>query len=237
MNKPAFTSMLSVDGAACARYHRLQPVADVMGVWVGGPTQYGLSENPWDTVLWRIAREARDRGAQAVIGIRLETRRLDEQYLEYLAFGTAVQFTDGTATGGLVLTSMLPMDQTVSLLEAGFLPTHVLSASVGERFWNTGALGMSSRNFELVEASRAYAAGRRWVHDRIHSEAARRGCSGVLGMRFDTYLSVDPLRNTALVVNTWGFAQGIAPFVRGGGVPRTIDLTPRPVVSLRSDGL
>ncbi len=235
MDNVAFTSMLSVDGAACARYHRMQPVADVMGVWVGGPTRYGLTENPWDTVIFRLAEEARGHGAQAVMAVRLETRPVDAEYLEYLAFGTAVRFTDGTDTGKQVRTSMLPMDQTVSLLEAGFMPTQVLSASVGQRFWNTGLVGLSTRNFELTEATRAYTSGRRYVRDRIHNEAARRGCSGVLDMRFETYVGVDPYRDSVFIVNTWGFAQGIDQLVRPRDTPRTIDLRPRPAVSLGDD--
>ncbi|GAA4383420.1 heavy metal-binding domain-containing protein [Tsukamurella soli] len=235
MDDLAFTSMLSVDGAACARYYRMQPIADVMGVWTGLPYVFGASSAGWDAALRRLAAQARTHDAQAVIGVRLESRHLGENIHEYLAFGTAIRFTDGTDTGAQVLMSMLPMDETVSLLESDFMPTRILCAATYSRFPKTSFLTTRGRNIELAGATRALSGTRRAVRDAIQHRATKLGCFGVVGMYFESDVGDAPYNDYELQVNTWGFAQGVNRVVRGRNAPRTIDLTPTPVVSL-ADG-
>jgi uncharacterized protein YbjQ (UPF0145 family) len=107
---PFFTSDLSAKEYAVAQVSRMQPLAQIMGSSVvqltEAPLQAGSSwgsseinalSAPWNVArsraFERLRQEARFAGADAVIGIKLDVRQVQEgvEALECVAFGTAVR--------------------------------------------------------------------------------------------------------------------------------------------------
>jgi uncharacterized protein YbjQ (UPF0145 family) len=207
----AFTSDLSVADFALCHQLGLQPVSQVMGSSI---YQVGYQNTPWparmgggymfemqalsqgwnevrERALHRLALEAGHVGADAVIGVDLQTGAHDwaENSIEYVVIGTAVRHSKGTtnAGNGPVLTELSVADY-AKLLSAGVEPLGIVAWSsvffVGASY-STQALGGISftQNQELPEFTQGIYGAREIAVGRVTEQAARLDASGVIGVR------------------------------------------------------
>jgi uncharacterized protein YbjQ (UPF0145 family) len=207
----AFTSDLSVADFALCHQLGLQPVSQVMGSSI---YQVGYQNTPWpssmgggymfemqalsqgwnevrERALHRLALEAGHVGADAVIGVDLQTGAHDwaENSIEYVVIGTAVRHGKGTASGrnGPVLTELSVADY-AKLLSAGVEPLGIVAWSsvffVGASYSTQRLGGMSfMQNQELPEFTQGIYGAREIAVGRVTEQAARLGASGVIGVR------------------------------------------------------
>jgi uncharacterized protein YbjQ (UPF0145 family) len=145
--------------------------------------------------LVRLGEEARHVGADAVVGVQtrageseLETGTLA---IEHVVVGTAVR-REGAHSKHPVLTE-LSVAEYAMLLRGGFEPlgivawssvfftSYVFGGMVGGGIG--GPLTMGMQNFELREFTQAIYTARETVMQRITSQAASLGASGVVGMK------------------------------------------------------
>jgi uncharacterized protein YbjQ (UPF0145 family) len=214
-NGGAFTSDLSVADFALCHQLGLKPVSQVMGSSI---YQVGYQNTPWQSTMgggymfemqalsqgWnevreralhRLALEAGHVGADAVIGVDLQTGAHDwaENSIEYVVIGTAVRHGEGTASGGAgpVLTELSVADY-AKLLTAGVELLGIVAWSsvffVGASY-ETQAMGglMGGMNFtqnrELREFTQGIYSAREIAVGRVTEQAARLDASGVIGVR------------------------------------------------------
>jgi uncharacterized protein YbjQ (UPF0145 family) len=213
----AFTSDLSVADFALCHQLGLKPVSQVMGSsiyqvgyqntqWgsgMGGGYSYmfemeALSQG-WNEVreraLHRLALEAGHVGADAVIGVDLQTGAHDwaENSIEYVVIGTAVRRGKGTAgsSDGPVLTELSVADY-AKLLSAGVEPLGIVAWSsvffVAASYETQSMGGFSGRmlyseNQELREFTQGVYGAREIAVGRVTEQAARLDASGVIGVR------------------------------------------------------
>ncbi len=211
----AFTSDLSVADFALCHQLGLKPVSQVMGSSI---YQVGYQNTPWpssmgggymfemqalsqgwnevrERALHRLALEAGHVGADAVIGVDLQTGAHDwaENSIEYVVIGTAVRHSKGTASGGNgpVLTELSVADY-AKLLSAGVEPLGIVAWSsvffVGASYETQSMGGLSGRmlysqNQELPEFTQGIYSAREIAVGRVTEQAARLGASGVIGVR------------------------------------------------------
>jgi|HubBroStandDraft_3_1064219.scaffolds.fasta_scaffold27257_3 uncharacterized protein YbjQ (UPF0145 family) len=216
----AFTSDLSVADFALCHQLGLSPVSQVMGSSI---YQVGYQNTPWpsrmgggysymfemealsqgwnevrERALHRLALEAGHVGADAVIGVDLQTGAHDwaENSVEYVVIGTAVRHSKGTANerNGPVLTELSVADY-AKLLSAGVEPLGIVAWSsvffVGASYSTqtlggmTQALGGVSftQNGELREFTQGIYGAREIAVGRVTEQAARLDASGVIGVR------------------------------------------------------
>ncbi len=207
----AFTSDLSVADFALCHQLGLKPVSQVMGSSI---YQVGYQNTPWpsamgggymfemqalsqgwnevrDRALHRLALEAGHVGADAVIGVDLQTGAHDwaENSIEYVVIGTAVRHSKGTTSGGNgpVLTELSVADY-AKLLSAGVEPLGIVAWSsvffVGASYSTQRLSGMNfTQNQELREFTQGIYSAREIAVGRVTEQAARLGASGVIGVR------------------------------------------------------
>jgi uncharacterized protein YbjQ (UPF0145 family) len=216
-----FTSDLSVNGWALCHQLGLRPLSQVMGSsiyqmgyqesWgqMGGWDPLGANMIELDTLsralnevrsraLRRLAEEARQVGAAAVVGVntsagesQLETGSVA---LEHLVIGTAVR-REGANGRAPVLTELSVADY-AKLLRAGFEPMGIVawssvffaSYALGPAFASGAALRSQGllgpvRNYELQEFTQAFYEARETVMWRLTAQAASLGASGIVGMK------------------------------------------------------
>jgi uncharacterized protein YbjQ (UPF0145 family) len=207
----SFTSDLSVNGFALCHQLGLKPLSQVMGSSIyqmgyqssWGNMGYGnailfeldtLSEALNEVrgrALVRLGEEARHVGADAVVGV--QTRAGESQLetgtlaLEHLVFGTAVR-RDGARAEHPVLTE-LSVAEYAMLVRGGFEPLGIVAWSavfftsyVFGGMMGGGGMTMGMQNFELREFTQAIYSAREAVMQRISSQAAALGASGVVGV-------------------------------------------------------
>lgn len=216
----AFTSDLSVGDFALCHQLGLKPVSQVMGSSI---YQVGYQTTPWpsamggsfmfemealsaawnevrELALGRLAQEAEQVGADAVIGVNLNTGAHDwaENAIEYVVIGTAVRTEKpagaraGLRSGGRgpVLTELSVADY-AKLLSAGVEPLGVVAWSsvffVGASYSTqmmsgVGGLGFT-QNQELPEFTEGVYSARESVVARLTHQAAKLDASGVIGVR------------------------------------------------------
>ncbi len=215
----SFTSDLSINGFALCHQLGLTPLSQVMGssiyqmgyqsAW--GTTGYdGTTMVELDTLsqalnevrgraLDRLAEEARQIGADAVVGV--ETRAGESELaagaggsqlaLEHMVLGTAVRRVDSRGEQP-VLTELSVADYAL-LLRAGIEPAGIVAWS-SVFFANYGYYGMlggpgsglgmgSVQNFELREFTQAFYGARETVMNEITRQASAIGAAGVVGVR------------------------------------------------------
>jgi uncharacterized protein YbjQ (UPF0145 family) len=207
----AFTSDLSVADFALCHQLGLKPVSQVMGSSI---YQVGYQNTPWpssmgggymfemqalsqgwnevrERALYRLALEAGHVGADAVIGVDLQTGAHDwaENSIEYVVIGTAVRHSKGTTSGGNgpVLTELSVADY-AKLLSAGVEPVGIVAWSsvffVGASYSTQRLGGMSfTQNQELREFTQGIYEAREIAVGRMTEQAARLDASGVIGVR------------------------------------------------------
>jgi uncharacterized protein YbjQ (UPF0145 family) len=214
----AFTSDLSVGSFALCHELGLAPLAQVMGssiYQVGGyagvlPSVYaggfmyeldalsGAWNEARDRAFRRMAIEADELGADAVVGVRISKgeREFTEGALECVVVGTAIRVGKPVGGGGssrrgrgqAVLTELSVADY-AKLRRAGIETLGVVAwTSIffvqSWRSGTVGALGMM-RNQELSDYTQGVYEARESVMTRVTEQAAGVAASGVVGMRVE----------------------------------------------------
>jgi uncharacterized protein YbjQ (UPF0145 family) len=268
-----FTSDLSTADFALCHQLGLRPLSQVMGSsiyqvgyqqslgWLG-PARFGayaaglvteldtLTEG-WnearERALGRLALEAQNVGADAVIGVdvRAEARDFGDSsmstgVIEYSVIGTAVRRTSAAARGEadrregsdaprVVLTELSVADY-AKLLSAGVEPEGIVGSSSvcfsGLSFdtaarARSGMLG-GEESFELREFTQAIYAAREGVMERMGAQARSLNASGIVGVRIDHSISRESLGQ--------GGASGLLATFHaiGTAVRETADVHPQP---------
>jgi uncharacterized protein YbjQ (UPF0145 family) len=209
----SFTSDLSVGSFALCHQLGLKPLSQVMGSSIYQVGYQGMSwpmmmaENmlteltvlteAWNEVrrlaLNRMELEAREAGADAVVGVQLRTTRHDwaEGAIEYAVLGTAVKRA-GAATDGQPVMTELSVGDYAKLVNAGVEPlgivawTSVFFVADSREMQMMGGLGgrmMFSENQELTAYTQGVYGAREHVMERVGYQAQQHGASGIVGMR------------------------------------------------------
>jgi uncharacterized protein YbjQ (UPF0145 family) len=213
-----FTSDLSIADFALCDQLELVPLAQVMGssiyqvgyqesTWpmmMGGTvlTELDTLSQAWNEVrehaLGRLAREAEQAGADAVVGVELRTGAHDfaEGAIEYVVMGTAVRRGSAGKSKQPVITELSVSDY-VKLVRSGFEPLGVVAWSsvffVAYGFnpmLERGGLGSGMslgggymQNFELTAFTQALYSAREQVMANMGRQAAALKADGVVGVR------------------------------------------------------
>lgn len=206
----AFTSDLSINGFALCHKLGLRPLSQVMGSsiyqvgyqgasWpmrMGGSviTELGVLSEAWNEArrlaLGRLEQEAREAGADAVVGVQLRTGAHDwaEGAIEYAVLGTAVKRERAGAGGETVLTELSVADY-AKLIDAGVEPlgivawTSVFFATYETNWMLEPARMNAMSNFELPEFTQGVYSARERVMERMGHQAQQHGASGIVGVR------------------------------------------------------
>ncbi len=219
----AFTSDLTIPGFALCDQLGLRPIHQVMGssiyqmgyqgatygMMLGGSviTELDTYSQAWNEVrenaLGRLSREARDLGADAVVGVQLRTGAHDfaEGAIEYVVLGTAVRREGAKPRDHPVLTELSVSDY-AKLVQAGIEPVGIAAWSSvffaaysfgtmmatrgGQGQAGLGSLmGAQSYNFELSEFTQALYSAREQVMQSMGAQAQRMGADGIVGVRIN----------------------------------------------------
>lgn len=211
--KGAFTSDLSVGSFALCHELGLRPLAQVMGssiyqlgyaaslpsAYAGGfiyelDALSGAWNEVRDRAFARLAEEARHVGADAVVGVQIESgaREFTEGAIECVVIGTAVRHVAGRAAGsppGPVLTELSVPDY-AKLRRAGIETLGVVAwpSVFFVQSWGPGRLGLASgfmQNQELVQYTQGVYEARETTMARVTAQAAALHADGVVGVRID----------------------------------------------------
>jgi uncharacterized protein YbjQ (UPF0145 family) len=208
---PVFTSDLSTKEFAVAQASGLQPIAQVMGSSVvqHGWTNYGwntfgggIQEMPSFAEPWNLSRqrsfdrlrqEATLAGADAVIGIELETRPFLDQpsNVEYVVFGTAVRETtlthDRPASGPRLCTfSGQDVDKLRRIgAETIDVLGHTAVVCVALSRWANQQMSMWWGNQEMTEVTQGVYAARQLAMDEIRRQGAQVGANDMIVSTLD----------------------------------------------------
>jgi uncharacterized protein YbjQ (UPF0145 family) len=205
----AFTSDLSVDEFALLRRHEIEPLTQVLGtslyhvgwqylnasVWGATSQELRVLSDAYNDcrarAFARLHQEAELAGADAVVGVRVDTARYDwaADLIEFQAIGTAVRAPAMRTQAGPALTNLSGQDIAL-LLAAGHTPVGVVGATsvyYGQLWeWGQpmpfGRTGLwSVGNVEFRGATRTWYAARHTVLEGLRAAADRLGASGVIG--------------------------------------------------------
>lgn len=211
----SFTSDLSVSGFALCHRLGLRPLSQVMGssVYQVGyqPAGWGmlgggvlmeldtLSE-AWNEVrrraLNRLELEARHAGADAVVGVQINTAAHDwaEGGVEYAVVGTAVR-REGAAPAEQPALTELSVSDFAKLLGAGVAPLGIVAwtsvffvSTYGELEGMGGFGGLGGglgfmENREMPALTQAVYSAREQTMERLGLQARQLGASGIVGVR------------------------------------------------------
>lgn len=206
-----FTSDLSVNEFALGHSLGVTPVAQVMGSsiyhvgWQQQSARWGMQavgvsqELSVLTQAWnearlrafdRLEQEARLVGADAVVGVQLRRGRHDWSAgaIEYVAIGTAIRTTEGTANRKPVLTDLSGQDYW-KLRRTGYGPLGVVGASTvfyvvpgwSQQQAQSG-LFSSWANQELRDFTQGVYDARETAVGRLTAEARALNATGVVGI-------------------------------------------------------
>ena len=203
-----FTSGLSVAEFALAHELGVEPLGQVMGGsihqvgyqflpggWYGEQVACELDAitHAWDQArrrsLDRLAEEARDLGADAVVGVRVQRGEHDwaAGCVDYVVTGTAVR---STGQGGWPTLTDLSVQDYHKLVSAGYQPVGLVAATSAffvsssssvrwSRAWSTAA------NQELTDYTQGMYAAREIALRYISSQADASRADGVVGVRIE----------------------------------------------------
>jgi uncharacterized protein YbjQ (UPF0145 family) len=199
-----FTSDLSVDEFLLTEQAGFTPLHIVVGssIYHVGYQFVGFNQNQELPVLTHATREARalamsrmlaeakEVGADGIIGVRLEIGRGEwgGHLLEFVAIGTAIKHTGAGGYRnqlGEPFTSHLSGQEFYALLHAGYRPLgmvmgncvyHVASQGLGQWFSNVG------KNVEMPNFTSAFYEARELAMDRMQREAQAHAAEGVVGV-------------------------------------------------------
>jgi uncharacterized protein YbjQ (UPF0145 family) len=247
----AFTSDLSVPEFALIRRHRLEPLTQVMGSSVYHVGWQYLNQGVWGSTIQeltvladayndcrvrafsRLRQEAELAGADAVVGVRITAARYDwgSDLVEFQAIGTAVRAPELGTPAGPALTN-LSGQEIALLLDGGYAPLGVVGATSvffgqmwtwgqsmpfgqGGGFWSMG-------NVEFQGATRTWYAARHAVLERLRSDAAALGATGIIGT--DWGQEERPYEQNERVSGVTYTIHALATAITGSGRPLS-DLT------------
>ena len=200
-----FTSDFSVNEFLLVRKAGFEPVGLCVGscIYHLGIQYAGWSKNQEMDVLSqamyqarelamsRMRTEAADMGADGVVGVRLEVKRLewDSNVLEFVAIGTGVVHAQGHDTfkgpKGQPFTSDLSGQDFWTLLHAGYRPLEMVMGSCVYHVAHRGmfkTMGSVGQNVELTNFSQALYDAREIAMERMQNEAAEAKAEGVVGV-------------------------------------------------------
>jgi uncharacterized protein YbjQ (UPF0145 family) len=136
----------------------------------------------------RLAEEARQVGADAVVGVHLHRGEHDlgRRTIDYVVTGTAVRLPGPQRHPRPVLTNLSIQDYW-RLHEAGRAPLGLLTATAvvfasASRFARLRRLRTTRQNQELAELSRAFHAGRETVRNRLLEQVSEAHGEGAVGV-------------------------------------------------------
>ena len=200
-----FTSDFSVNEFLLVRKAGFEPV----GLCVGSCIYHlGIQYSSWNAnqemttlsqamyharelAMARMKEEARDMGADGIVGVRLTVKRLewDNNVLEFMAIGTGVVHAKGhegfKGVAGGPFTSDLSGQDFWTLLQAGYRPLELVMGSCVYHVAHQGffkAMGQIGRNVEMTNFSQALYDAREIAMERMQNEAMTAGAEGVVGM-------------------------------------------------------
>lgn len=252
-----WTSTLTVPDFLVSRKLQLQPLGQVMGSCVMHPAFnsqwiYGLWQNgdvpaftravkvARDTAVDRLRQEAATLGAHGVVSVQITERwpEWGNGLVEFTATGTAVALSGQPAPANLFMGNVSAID-TMTLLEAGYLPMNVVFATTAYYVmttWNAMAAESSWSNQEVPDFSRAIYEARDLVVVRMRDQAREVGADGVLGAEWT--MRVEEIEVERPAVDTWGqYASGsytdhiVHLTVLGTAIGKLPNLHAQPVVS------
>jgi uncharacterized protein YbjQ (UPF0145 family) len=209
----SFTSDLSVSGFALCHQLGLRVLSQVMGSsiyqmgfqgasWpmmtgIGVLTELQTISDAWNEVrrlaLNRLELEAKHAGADAVIGVQLNTGAHDwaAESIEYMVVGTAVRREGASSSEHPVLTELSVSDY-ANLARAGIEPLGIVAWTSVFFVANTpetemmGGLGgrmMFNENQEIASYTQGIYAAREQTMQRLNWQAQQLGASGIVGVR------------------------------------------------------
>jgi len=138
----------------------------------------------------RMRLEARNMGADGIVGVRLTVKRLewDKNILEFVAIGTGIVHAKGhqgfKGPNGQPFTSALSGQDFWTLLSAGYRPLEMVMGSCVYHVARRGpfaTLGSIGQNVELGNFSLALYEAREIAMERMQLEASKAGAEGVVG--------------------------------------------------------
>jgi len=216
-----FTSDLSTNEFLLLRQAGFEPVTQVMGSSVyhvgwqqmpwasswtyadGGSAELDVLTGAWNEArrlaLGRLTEEARRAGADAVVGVRLERKRLDvtSDLVEFAAFGTAVRSTR-YALGDETVLSNLSGQDFAKLFVHGYWPvgfvadtsvTYVV-AGYASRQAKQGLLARTAQggpafmqNMELTDYTQGFYEARANAMRRLERQAHELSAQGIVGVQ------------------------------------------------------
>jgi uncharacterized protein YbjQ (UPF0145 family) len=213
-----FTSDLSVSGWALCHRLGLRPLSQVMGssiyqvgyqganwpMMAAGSilTELQTLSEAWNEVrrhaLNRLELEARQAGADAVVGVQVRTGAHDwaAESIEYVVVGTAVRHEGalrvhddrGQPSGQPVLTELSVADY-ANLARTGIEPAGIVAwtsvfFAAYENNWLMQPNALNPvQNYELREFTEGVYGAREQVMERLSLQAQQLGAEGIVGMR------------------------------------------------------
>jgi uncharacterized protein YbjQ (UPF0145 family) len=200
-----FTSDFSVNEFLLVRKAGFEPVGLCVGsciyhvgiqfaAWTKNQEMTVLSQamyNAREMAMTRMREEAKDMGADGVVGVRLEVKKLewDSHILEFVAIGTGVvkanRTSDFRGPDGIPFTSDLSGQDFWTLLHAGYRPLEMVMGSCVYHVAHRGpmqTIGSVGQNVELTNYSQALYDAREIAMERMQNEAIKVGAEGVVGM-------------------------------------------------------
>ncbi len=182
--------------------------ADAPG-WRFELTAYtGALRGAFESALERLRNEARELGADGVIGVSVRfnrPRQLQGDQIEFTIVGTAVKRTAVTGESSEIeapFTSNLSAEETWKLERTGYAPCAFLLESCAllqglsgaTRAFIMGSTGPGNLNYEFAEYTEAIYVARETVMERLETCALEAGATGILNVQIELekHLKVDP---------------------------------------------
>jgi uncharacterized protein YbjQ (UPF0145 family) len=200
-----FTSDLSVNEFLLVKEVGFEPAGLVVGssiyhigfqlaAWTKNQEMEVLSQALYharELAMSRMEEEARELGADGIVGVRLTAKRMDwnNDLAEFVAIGTAIYAADGNSQQWRVqdkpFTSDLSGQDFWTLLKAGYRPLsmvmgncvyHIALQSMGQMFKNIG------KNVEMTNFTQGYYDARELAMERMQAEAQSVHAEGIVGV-------------------------------------------------------
>lgn len=199
-----FTSDFSVNEFLLVRKAGFEPI----GLCVGSCIYHvGIQYSSWkqnqemsvlsqamyharELAMSRMREEAREMGADGIVGVRLEIRHVewDTDILEFVAIGTGVVHNHDTqgfkAHDGGPFTSALSGQDFYTLLGSGYRPVEMVMGSCVYHVAHRGVMQsfrQAGRNVELEQFTQAIYSARELAIERMQKEAQDAKAEGVIG--------------------------------------------------------
>lgn len=203
-----FTSDLSVNEYLLVRNAGFEPLGLVMGssIYHIGIQIPGMFQNQEldvitqamyharELAMTRMEEEADVLGADGIVGVRLVVNRQEwgENLAEFMAIGTAIRHTGGTANYKTVdnrpFTSDLNGQDFWTLLKTGYRPVSLVMGTCVYHVAHQGmmqAMKRLGRNVEMENFTQALYDARELALSRMQAEAEREQAEGIVGARVE----------------------------------------------------